>query len=169
MSWDCELVNEKGETLKLEKKHNLKGGTYAVGGTDDCWLNVTYNYGRYIRECPDFPDGLDSLQDKVAVDTVQMFDNAIEFLNKKYKKNGRWIVRDREMVYFKNPQTGDLASYFDMRPENLGRWKECKRVEQVSEGQNSNYWLSTAGNVIKALKNLRYLADKKPYGMWHIC
>ena len=27
----------------------MQGGTYALGGTKELWLNVTYNYGRIFR------------------------------------------------------------------------------------------------------------------------
>lgn len=33
-----------GETAIVADGHDLRGGTYAVGGTDEAWLNVTYNY-----------------------------------------------------------------------------------------------------------------------------
>lgn len=168
MSWDCRLVNDKGETIALKEKHQLKGGTYAIGGTNERWLNVTYNYDKYIRECSDFPEGLDSLNDKSGIDSVKMLDNAIQLLEKKYKKNSRWVVSEREMTYFRNPSTGELISYYDASVDAMAKWQKVKVKEQVSEGQNSNYWLATAGNAIKALRGLRELANEKPYGVWKI-
>ena len=29
--------------------HLMAGGTYALGGTTELWLNVTYNYGKHYR------------------------------------------------------------------------------------------------------------------------
>ena len=50
MSYDIYLKNEKGEYLKVDKPHMLRGGTYAMGGTQNCWLNITYNYApHYYR------------------------------------------------------------------------------------------------------------------------
>ena len=42
MSYDIRLDCE------LEQPHNLQGGTYAVGGTTEPWLNVTYNYSHHF-------------------------------------------------------------------------------------------------------------------------
>jgi hypothetical protein len=39
-----------GETVELDEPHQLRGGTYAVGGTYQAELNITYNYGRFYRE-----------------------------------------------------------------------------------------------------------------------
>lgn len=45
MSWDISIVDPKtGETLKANIVHGLRGGTYAIEGTDELTLNVTYNY-----------------------------------------------------------------------------------------------------------------------------
>ena len=50
MSYDIRLTDPAtGETLMLDKNHTLAGGTYALGGTRECWLNVTYNYGHIFR------------------------------------------------------------------------------------------------------------------------
>ena len=45
MSYDIEIVDpETREVVRLAGKHELRGGTYAVGGTHDASLNMTYNY-----------------------------------------------------------------------------------------------------------------------------
>ena len=49
MSWDfdlCDPVTKK--VLETEEKHEIKGGTYCVGGTTEMALNVTYNYSDII-------------------------------------------------------------------------------------------------------------------------
>lgn len=49
MSYDIELTDPvTGETLELDAPHHMRGGTYQVGGTTRCWLNITYNYGRHF-------------------------------------------------------------------------------------------------------------------------
>lgn len=50
MSWDfdlCDPVTKK--VLKTETKHEIKGGTYCVGGTTEMSLNITYNYSDIIN------------------------------------------------------------------------------------------------------------------------
>lgn len=46
MSYDIRLKHPiTGKTLELDTPHQMKGGTYAMGGTKECHLNITYNYG----------------------------------------------------------------------------------------------------------------------------
>lgn len=50
MSWDfdlCDPVIKK--VLETEEKHEIKGGTYCVGGTTEMALNITYNYSDIIN------------------------------------------------------------------------------------------------------------------------
>ena len=50
MSYDISLRDPvSGEVLELDAPHELRGGTYACGGTQEAWLNVTYNYGKHFR------------------------------------------------------------------------------------------------------------------------
>lgn len=50
MSYDIELQDPiTKQTLKLDAPHHMRGGTYAVGGTVEASLNVTYNYGPHFR------------------------------------------------------------------------------------------------------------------------
>lgn len=45
MSYDIYLEDPvTGEMLELAAPHHMRGGTYAVGGTTNARLNVTYNY-----------------------------------------------------------------------------------------------------------------------------
>lgn len=49
MSYDIRLCDpETGDVLELDTNHNLTGGTYCIGGTTECWLNVTYNYAKHF-------------------------------------------------------------------------------------------------------------------------
>ena len=45
MSYDIELVDPiTRKVLMLDEPHQMRGGTYPVGGESRCRLNVTYNY-----------------------------------------------------------------------------------------------------------------------------
>lgn len=49
MSYDiCLKCPVTGATLELDDAHDLRGGTYAVGGTREAWLNITYNYAPHF-------------------------------------------------------------------------------------------------------------------------
>jgi len=50
MSYDIYLNDADGETLNLPSRHVLKGGTYALGGTSQAWLNITYNYAPFFLQ-----------------------------------------------------------------------------------------------------------------------
>ena len=48
MSYDIYLRDPiTQETLILDEPHQMKGGTYCVGGSDSAHLNITYNYSQY--------------------------------------------------------------------------------------------------------------------------
>jgi hypothetical protein len=51
MSYDIRLCDRfTGEPLHLDGPHKMSGGTYAVGGTTEAWVNITSNYGQcYYR------------------------------------------------------------------------------------------------------------------------
>lgn len=49
MSYDIELVHPvTREVLELEAPHDMRGGTYCLGGSKEARLNVTYNYCKHF-------------------------------------------------------------------------------------------------------------------------
>jgi hypothetical protein len=48
MSYDLYLKDAEGETIQLPFEHHIRGGTYAMNGTSEAWLNVTYNYAQHF-------------------------------------------------------------------------------------------------------------------------
>lgn len=49
MSYDISLRHPvTKETLEMDTPHQMRGGTYAVGGTQEAWLNITYNYAPHF-------------------------------------------------------------------------------------------------------------------------
>ena len=44
MSYDIRIKRHDGTAVQLRERHNCTGGTYALDGTREAWLNVTYNY-----------------------------------------------------------------------------------------------------------------------------
>jgi hypothetical protein len=50
MSYDIYLINPKTrEVEQLEQRLSLIAGITELGGTDEAWLNVTYNYHRTFK------------------------------------------------------------------------------------------------------------------------
>lgn len=51
MSYDIELQDAvTEEVLLLDNIHQMRGGTYVVGGTAEASLNITYNYSKHFRK-----------------------------------------------------------------------------------------------------------------------
>lgn len=51
MSYDiylCDPITK--EVLQLDSPHQMQGGTYAVGGTTEMHLNITYNYADQFKK-----------------------------------------------------------------------------------------------------------------------
>lgn len=49
MSYDISLTDPvSGETLTIDSPHQMKGGTYQLGGSTEASLNVTYNYSHHF-------------------------------------------------------------------------------------------------------------------------
>lgn len=69
MSWDVTLTDPStGEALHATGVHHFSGGTYAMGGTTELWLNVTFNYSATIRRTLGM--SLWELEGKTAGETV---------------------------------------------------------------------------------------------------
>lgn len=80
MSYDVELTDPvSGEVLLTDVPHQMKGGTYAAGGTQEMWINITYNYSpilyRVLGE-----GGIRSLYGKTGAETIQFIKKAAESL-----------------------------------------------------------------------------------------
>lgn len=80
MSFDLYLRDpETGETAVVPDGHDLRGGTHAIGGTGEAWLNVTYNYAeRFYRVFGDV--GIRSLNGMTGRKSVGVLDSAISKL-----------------------------------------------------------------------------------------
>lgn len=51
MSYDIQLIDPiTKQTLRAESSHNFKGGTFAINGTTELWLNITWNYFEIFRK-----------------------------------------------------------------------------------------------------------------------
>ena len=79
MSYDISLVDPvTKETLVADTPHQMRGGTYAIGGTDEMWLNVTYNYGRWYRKDYAFGEnGIRSINGLSGAESISVLKNAI--------------------------------------------------------------------------------------------
>ena len=77
MSYNCRLVDPvTKEPLCTSSNHEIAGGNYCIGGTDEMWLNVTYNYcGHFRKVMP--PKGLRGLDGMMAADSIPVLEKGI--------------------------------------------------------------------------------------------
>lgn len=79
MSYDILLVTPDREPVELSVPHDLRGGTYAQGGTTEAWLNVTYNYSDHFYRVMG-ERGIRSIYGLTAEDSIPVLALAIEAL-----------------------------------------------------------------------------------------
>lgn len=48
MSYDVSILDKEKRVMSQTEKHQIKGGTYEIGGTKQAWLNITYNYSEHF-------------------------------------------------------------------------------------------------------------------------
>lgn len=79
MSYDITLRDPiTKEVLSVSSPHFLAGGTYALGGTTDLWLNITYNYGKFYRLPEVFgKDGIRTIYGMTGAGSIPVLKSAI--------------------------------------------------------------------------------------------
>ncbi len=93
MSYDIHLKDRKtGEQLHIEHNHLLQGGTCAVGGTTELWLNVTYNYGEIFRKVLG-EKGIRSIYGLGAVESLPILFEAVNKLEGK-RQGDYWAATE---------------------------------------------------------------------------
>lgn len=76
MSYDIFLKDPvTGSRLQLQEPHHMRGGTYAIGGTTDAELNVTYNYAKHFGGLGD--RGIRSLYGSSGADSIPLMESVI--------------------------------------------------------------------------------------------
>lgn len=76
MSYDIDLCDPvSGDVLLLDEPHQMKGGTYCVGGDRCCSLNVTYNYGRHYYRVFEI-DGIRTIYGMTGADSIPVLEEA---------------------------------------------------------------------------------------------
>lgn len=118
MSWDISLTDRlTGKTLSVDHPHFMGGGTRAMGGTRELWLNVTYNYGKFYRREDVFGvDGIETIYGKTGLESIAVLETAIAALGDEVTNN-YWDATEGNA---KRPLI-QLLTMARMRPD--GVWK----------------------------------------------
>ncbi len=137
MSYDITLNDPvTKETIELDAPHQIKGGTYAINGTSEAWLNVTYNYAGWYYKDGVFPSkdgesqGIRTIYGMSGAESIPVLKGAIAAL-----ENSTDEISDEERKQYK---------------------------EQGVTG----YWMPTRENAIKPLYSLLAFAQMRPDGVW---
>lgn len=191
MSYDISLKDRvTGETLEVQNVHFMTGGTFAVGGTKELWLNITYNYAHYYYEATDgdprfgheeyscvYSDGtygpkemeygIRGIYGKSGAESIQMLKDMITRIEEAYKKDGDWITTKRKKSRYYNSDGIEIgyAEAFSATLHGEAILSDEYEID-VYEGPNEDYWEPTAGNAIKPLWQLIAFAEMRPDGVW---
>lgn len=137
MSYDISLRDPvTNETIEFDSPHTMIGGTYALGGTSEAWLNVTYNYAIWyyrdgvFSETEDESKGIRTIYGLSGADSIPVLQKAIDAL-----ENCTEDISDEERE---------------------------KHERQGATG----YWMPTRENAIKPLYQLLAMAKMRPDGVW---
>jgi hypothetical protein len=80
MSYDIELLDPVDKSCaQFDEKHQMRGGTYAVGGTTSAHLNITYNYGQIFRDKMG-DEGIRTIYGMTALESIPILEKAISEL-----------------------------------------------------------------------------------------
>lgn len=191
MSYDIQLVDPvTKEPLHTNVTHDMRGGMYALGGTTELWLNITWNYAHYYYEATDEDKrfaheeisgynadgtpgpvkteyGIRGIYGKTGAVSIPMLKDMIDRIEKKYKTaDGKWksARRKRRVVYDEDGYRTKMDVYEAIR----GNIKYTVKTEEydISEGDTSDYWKETAANAIRPLHQLIAMAQIRPDGVW---
>lgn len=81
MSYDINLCDPVTKRCLKSDNHQIRGGTYQVGGTTELSLNITYNYGKHFYRVIDTEKGIRKLYGMLAADTIPILEKAITALD----------------------------------------------------------------------------------------
>lgn len=137
MSYDIYLTDPvTNDTLELDGAHHMRGGTYAMGGTTEAWLNITYNYADWYYRPGVFArtkkasKGIRTIYGMTGVESIPVLKKAI--------------------------------SKLESMDEDIS---DDKRRECEKHGA-TGYWMPTRENAIKPLYQLLAMAQMRPDGVW---
>jgi hypothetical protein len=114
MSYDIRLVEPNtGETIHIDSPHYIRGGNYAIGGTTELWMNVTYNYAPIFKRVLG-EEGVRSIYGTTGEESVPILKAAIMQL-KDDASADYWEATDGNA---KKALSG-LLSFARMRPDGI--------------------------------------------------
>lgn len=104
MSYDISLCDPvTHEPLKTAIPHMMQGGTYAIGGTTEMWLNITWNYGQWYRKEYAFGEnGIRTIYGLSGAESIPVLQKAINGLTQSKENLSEEEIRE----YIEHEVTG---------------------------------------------------------------
>jgi hypothetical protein len=114
MSYDIELnCPVTGQVIEFDFNHDIKGGTYAVGGTNLAQINITWNYSDILYRI--FPEkGIRALYGMTGADSIPMLQLAADGLANDDSYD-YWEATDGNVKRVLN----QLLSFARLRPDGV--------------------------------------------------
>lgn len=138
MSYDIRLCDPVSfDTLHTESPHEMRGGTYVVGGTTELWLNVTYNYSKAYAK-------------------------AFDGVTPGTRLTGRseWVRTSGA----DDERSGIRTIYGMLGSESIPVLELA--IARLGDDVDVDYWAPTEGNAKRALASLLAMAKLRPDGIW---
>lgn len=137
MSYDIYLRDPvTKETIVFDTPHQMTGGTYRIGGTDEAWLNVTYNYADWYYMDGVFPP----------------FDGENRGIRTIYGMSGAESI--------------PVLKYAINTLETCNKEISDEELREYEEQGVTGYWIPTRENAIRPLYKLLAFAQMRPDGVW---
>ena len=116
MSYDISLKDPvTHKVLEVDSPHQMRGGTYAMNGTTELWLNVTYNYSQYYYRDDVFGEnGIRSIYGLTGAESIPLLRKAIDALGDDVASD-YWLPTEGNA---KRPLT-QLLAMAQMRPDGV--------------------------------------------------
>ena len=116
MSYDISLNDPvTGDVIELDTPHFMQGGTYAIDGTTELWLNITFNYGKLYRQDSVFgKNGIRTIYGMSGAESIPVLEKAISVLGDDTDSD-YWTVTEGNA---KKPLF-QLLSMAKMRPDGI--------------------------------------------------
>jgi len=115
MSYDINLLDPiTKEVIQLDSPHQIKGGNYALGGTTEAWLNVTYNYSEHFYKTMG-DKGVRTIYGMAGAEAIPILEKAISQLKDDVDDNDYWHSTEGNA---KRALLGLLA-FAKMRPDGI--------------------------------------------------
>lgn len=146
MSYDIRILDPvTREPVLLVHPHFIQGGTYAEDGTNELWLNITYNYAPFYYR-------VETLGESTKVYGEEPVDGCLPVLSEE-------TGGIPGLAFLTIPQARErvLRAMHALRDENID--KDGNRYSPVTtcfgnEIASDSYWAPTESNARRALRGL---------------